>query len=196
MPPYRPLAHALFLALGLGLALPATLAAAAPASARVYDRAAIERSGAATLAEFLRGLPQLPFGVSRPGIESEPFAQADYPGLGANRTQVLIDGRPMPQMATGFGGANLATIPLALVERVEIIPTVSLATQGSGAAGGAINLVLRRVADGGALAIGASEPQGAAGAQQQAAASAARRCRPGSARARSSPDRLSRTTSR
>jgi iron complex outermembrane receptor protein len=170
MPPYRPLAHALFLALGLGLALPATLAAAAPASARVYDRAAIERSGAATLAEFLRGLPQLPFGVSRPGIESEPFAQADYPGLGANRTQVLIDGRPMPQMATGFGGANLATIPLALVERVEIIPTVSLATQGSGAAGGAINLVLRRVADGGALAIGASEPQGAAGAQQQAAA--------------------------
>lgn len=170
MTPYRPLAHALLLALGLGLALPATQASAASASTRVYDRAAIERSGAATLAEFLRGLPQLPFGVGRSGIESEPFAQADYPGLGANRTQVLIDGRPMPQMATGVGGANLATIPLALVERVEIIPTASLAVQGSGAAGGAINLVLRRVADGGALAIGASEPQGAAGAQQQAAA--------------------------
>lgn len=169
MTPCRPLAHALLLALGLGLALPATQASAASASARVYDRAAIERSGAATLAEFLRGLPQLPFGVGRSGIESEPFAQADYPGLGANRTQVLIDGRPMPQMATGFGGANLATIPLALVERVEIIPTASLAAQGSGAAGGAINLVLRRVVDGGALAIGASEPQGAAGAQQQAA---------------------------
>ncbi|MBK8067693.1 MAG: TonB-dependent receptor plug domain-containing protein [Rhodanobacteraceae bacterium] len=170
MTPCRPLAHALLLALGLGLALPATQASAAPASARVYDRAAIERSGAATLAEFLRGLPQLPFGVGRSGIESEPFAQAEYPGLGANRTQLLIDGRPMPQMATGFGGANLATIPLALVERVEIIPTASLVAQGSGAAGGAINLVLRRVADGGALAIGASEPQGAAGAQQQAAA--------------------------
>lgn len=154
------------LALVLTLASAATPAAAGD-TAQIYDRAAIERSGAYTLAEFLRGLPALPFGATRPGFASEPLAQADFPGLGASRTAILIDGRPLPESAAGQGGANLATIPLALVERIEIRRFAALSSQDTRVAAGSINLVLRRV-DGGALAYGDAAPQDAAGAQSQA----------------------------
>ncbi|MFO1494886.1 MAG: TonB-dependent receptor [Lysobacterales bacterium] len=161
--------HVRSIPLVLALALTSSLASAVVRpDLEVYDRAAIERSGAYTLAEFLRGLAALPFGVSRPGYESIPLARADFPGLGAARTAILIDGRPLPESATGNGGANLAAIPLALVERIEVRRSAELSNQDTRAGGGSINLVLRRV-EGGAVALGYAAPQDAAGDQSRAA---------------------------
>ena len=89
--------HALAAALALALAA----APAAASDARVYDRAAIERSGAFTLAEFLRGLPQDSFGTLRPSAYSNDLTlvSGGLHGLGSQRTLVLVDGRPLPLSA-------------------------------------------------------------------------------------------------
>ena len=66
--------------------------------------------------------------------------------LGANQTLILIDGRRS-------AGANLSGspqqpdlngIPLAAIERIEVLPTTASGIYGGGATGGVINVVLRR----------------------------------------------------
>lgn len=167
MTPHHPLAHALIVVLGLGLALPATQAAAAP-GLQVYDRATIERSGAFTLAEFLRTLPAASHGIGIPGLSwVQRFPRFETRGLGAQRVEVLVDGHLAP--ASAASGANLAAIPLALVERIEYDPAGALPARGGGA-GGTLNVVLRRSEEGGMLALGAANPQHRGGDQAQLAA--------------------------
>lgn len=66
-------------------------------------------------------------------------------GLGMNQTLVLVDGRRTAGLF--IGGVplqgDLNSIPLAAVERIEILPTTASAIYGGGATGGVINIVLR-----------------------------------------------------
>lgn len=158
--------HALAAALALALAA----APAAASDARVYDRAAIERSGAFTLAEFLRGLPQDSFGTLRPSAYSNDLTlvSGGLHGLGSQRTLVLVDGRPLPLSAAGGREQNLATIPLALVERIEVRPDGAGAGTHPMATLGSINIVLRRPTEGAIVAVGAALPE-SSGADRWAA---------------------------
>ncbi len=74
--------------------------------------------------------------------------------FGASGTLVLIDGRRLPlatqedtASATGSGFYDLASIPLGLVERVEVITNGASAIHGSDAVGGVVNIILRRHAN-------------------------------------------------
>ncbi|MFH1500001.1 MAG: TonB-dependent receptor [Verrucomicrobiota bacterium] len=71
-------------------------------------------------------------------------------GLGAGGTLVLVDGRRLPlsvqedtASSTGTGFYDLSTIPLGLVERVEVLPSGASAIYGSDAVGGVVNIVLK-----------------------------------------------------
>lgn len=66
-------------------------------------------------------------------------------GLGWNQTLVLIDGRRAAGLFIGGQPlqGDLNTIPLAAVERIEILPNTASAIYGGGATGGVINVVLR-----------------------------------------------------
>ncbi|WEH90973.1 TonB-dependent receptor plug domain-containing protein (plasmid) [Acinetobacter soli] len=70
-------------------------------------------------------------------------------GLGASHTLVLVNGRR--QAGTGNRGTsestdqpNINNIPLAAIERIEILPSTASAIYGSGALGGVINVILRK----------------------------------------------------
>jgi outer membrane receptor protein involved in Fe transport len=72
-------------------------------------------------------------------------------GLGAGSTLVLVDGRRVAQSGernrgsnSGQGFVDLNTIPLGLVERVEIITDGASALYGSDAVAGVINIVLKK----------------------------------------------------
>lgn len=115
----------------------------------VIDRAAIERSGATSFADIAR---QLAFDTeSRPetamtGQENRQKASINFRGIGQNSTLVLINGR---RAAPGYGGPygqiqfDLNSLPLASIERIEILPYSASAIYGGSAMGGVINVVLR-----------------------------------------------------
>lgn len=164
-----PRLHAL--SLGLVLALyGVSERAGAGAPTHSYDRAAIERSGAFTLAEFLRSLSHDYFGTRRPGAQSASLSLLAYDlhGLGTRRTLVLVDGRPLSMAAAGGREQNLASIPLALVERVEIRNDGAEAGMDPAAALGSVNIVLRSLPEGAQVQLGVARPE-SAGADRQAA---------------------------
>ncbi|WP_235911497.1 TonB-dependent receptor plug domain-containing protein [Croceibacterium soli] len=63
--------------------------------------------------------------------------------LGTNRNLVLIDGRRATP-ANALGVVDINTIPVAAVERVEIITGGASATYGADAVGGVVNFILKR----------------------------------------------------
>ncbi len=82
-------------------------------------------------------------------------------GLGAGGTLVLIDGQRLPlatqedtASATGAGFYDLSSIPLGLVQRVEVLANGASAVHGSDAVGGVVNVILRRNYSGSELVTG------------------------------------------
>ena len=72
-------------------------------------------------------------------------------GLGAGSTLVLIDGRRVAQSGagnrstdTGQGFVDLNTIPLGMIERIELITDGASAIYGADAIAGVINIVLKK----------------------------------------------------
>lgn len=120
--------------------------AALAASPVVIPREAIERSGLVSLAEFLAELPISGSTVGRRYNSGGDGTEAvDLRDLGPERTLVLIDGRRALQDA--FGRTDLSTIPLAIVERIEIHPGDS-ARFGADAVAGVVDVVTRRGVEG------------------------------------------------
>jgi len=67
-------------------------------------------------------------------------------GLGAANTLVLLNGRRMARSGNirGSEGYDLTGIPIAAVERIEVVTDGSSAIYGSDAVGGVINIILRK----------------------------------------------------
>lgn len=115
----------------------------------VFGREEIERSQATVLEDFLR--TRLPMntasGSNRQGLGSRaPSSSINLRGLGPGQTLILVDGRRMPNISLGgaFEQPDINGIPLAAIERIEVLPATAGAIYGGGATGGAVNIVLKR----------------------------------------------------
>lgn len=80
------------------------------------------------------------------------FSPADLRGLGPSRTLVLINGKRVNQQAQAFlnrtpgkgeVGVNLKSIPLAAVERIEVLRDGASSQYGSDAMSGVMNFILK-----------------------------------------------------
>ncbi len=69
---------------------------------------------------------------------------ANLRGLGANSTLVLLNGRRVPAHGAKGNSVDLNFIPLAAIERVEVLKDGASAIYGTDAIGGVINFILRR----------------------------------------------------
>jgi iron complex outermembrane receptor protein len=68
----------------------------------------------------------------------------DLRSLGTTRTLVLLDGRRFVNVGNGGNtSVDLNTIPLATIERVEILKDAASAVYGSDAIGGVVNIITR-----------------------------------------------------
>ncbi|HEY3352523.1 MAG TPA: TonB-dependent receptor plug domain-containing protein, partial [Polyangia bacterium] len=67
-------------------------------------------------------------------------------GSSAAQVQVLLDGLPLNTAAGG--GVDLARIPRAWIERIEVVRGAEGAVYGAGTLGGVVNIVTRRAAAG------------------------------------------------
>jgi outer membrane receptor protein involved in Fe transport len=115
----------------------------------VFDRTAIERSGATNLEDFFRQrVPMETTQTSESQRETQVGSRStiNLRGLGANQTLILIDGHRTGGAAFSVFmlQADLNGIPLGAVERIEILPTTASGIYGGSATGGVVNIILRR----------------------------------------------------
>lgn len=112
----------------------------------VVDRADIEATGLNNLFDVLNNLAVSDgSGLSTVTTQtngSDGSQQISLRGFGANRTLILVDGR---RWATDIDATtDLSTLPLAIIERVEVLKDGASAIYGSDAIGGVINIITRR----------------------------------------------------
>lgn len=98
------------------------------------------------------------------------FSGANLRGLGVSSTLVLLNGRRMANYAFGGQGVDLGSIPLAALERVEILKDGASATYGADAVGGVINFITRKDYQGFDINLRAGGYQQGGGNRKQASA--------------------------
>ncbi|MFL6695670.1 MAG: TonB-dependent receptor plug domain-containing protein [Vitreoscilla sp.] len=103
------------------------------------------------------------------------FAGASLRGFGTGETLVLLNGRRLANYAftgTGGPGVDLHVIPLAAIQRVEILKDGASALYGSDAIAGVINFVTRQDYTGAELALGHSATEHGGGGRSRASLAA------------------------
>jgi outer membrane receptor protein involved in Fe transport len=126
----------------------------------VIDRRQIEHSGYQTLFELLRAQPGVRVNNAPVALSDSALYQAnglsgatgaaavDLHGLGATATLFLVDGQRMAGYGLSQGEFSLVndleSIPLSLVERVEVLRDGASAIYGSDAMAGVVNIILRK----------------------------------------------------
>lgn len=133
-------------------------ALSASAPVEVLDRKAIARTGASNVSDLIQLLTAaqgsgFQGGGSPGGAGGGAYGAAsiNLRGLGAAATLVLVNGRRLVPSAGGGGAENFAdvgVIPLAAIERVEILKGGGSAIYGADAVGGVVNIITRSAWDG------------------------------------------------
>jgi len=129
---------------------------------QVFTQEDIERSGQSTAADFLNTLPVTSLIVDPGSLQTVNAATGvRLRGLPLGTTLVLIDGR---RVGISGGAAyddifDLTNIPLAAVDRIEVLPQGSSAVYGSDAIAGVVNIILKKNFEGfaGAVRYGAAD---------------------------------------
>ncbi|MGL4612836.1 MAG: TonB-dependent receptor [Shewanella sp.] len=75
--------------------------------------------------------------------------QVNLRGLGVNRTLVLLNGRRMVNSGTGANSSvDLNTIPVSVIERIEVLKDGASAIYGADAVAGVVNILTKQQIDG------------------------------------------------
>ena len=113
----------------------------------VIDSQTIRTEGFTSVDEILQSQPAMAGAAigATSNNGSGGSAQVDLRGMGANRTLVLLNGRRMVSSGTGADSAvDLNTIPVAMIQRVEILKDGASAVYGSDAIAGVVNIITRK----------------------------------------------------
>jgi outer membrane receptor protein involved in Fe transport len=109
----------------------------------------IERSGQTNLTEYLTEVPALAQSLtlqegadtSTPGLAG--LNLLDLRGLGTTRTLVLVNGRRHVASSPGTASVDINAIPVALIERTEVLTGGASAVYGADGVSGVVNFILK-----------------------------------------------------
>ncbi|HBE93059.1 MAG TPA: hypothetical protein DDW55_11220 [Gammaproteobacteria bacterium] len=130
------------------------------------DREVLEGSGFNTVADILHDLPAMGGNALNEGFTNSfaPGASGlDLRGLGGNATLVLLNGR----RTSNYGFAqnitasfvDINSIPIAAVERIDILKDGASAIYGADAVAGVVNIILRKNFEGAEIGLGYGDTQ-------------------------------------
>lgn len=118
----------------------------------VIGRTEIDQSGYSQVADLIRSLPENFSGGQNPGVAYNGSAvnqnitgisALDLRGLGPTATLTLLNGHRLAGDAY-HGSTDISGIPLAALERIEIVTDGASALYGSDAVAGVANFILRK----------------------------------------------------
>lgn len=128
-----------------------------PAPITVITAETIRAGGFTSVPDVLQSLTQnggeTQSQQSAGGADFSPGAQqVDLRGLGPNHTLVLVNGRRIADFPMPFGGrsnfTDISSIPLGMIDRIEVLTGSASAIYGSDAISGVVNFILKKEADG------------------------------------------------
>ena len=132
----------------------------------VLDEQAIKATGEFTLARVLQQLPQntnptnATYGSRLNGVNNKTgAATVNLRGLGSESTLILVDGRRVGYSGILGGVTDISTIPLSMVERIEVLLDGASAVYGSDAVGGVVNIITRKDYEGVEVDVDYARPQ-------------------------------------
>ena len=140
---------------------------------QIISREDIRRSGAQNTEELLKTISAVSSANSttmslNAGANTASVSTVSLRGLGGQRTLILINGRRSTVFGgvpggTGDAAVDVSSIPLAAIERVEVLKDGASAIYGSDAVAGVINFILRSDYQGGEVTAlyGATQQGGA-----------------------------------
>jgi outer membrane receptor protein involved in Fe transport len=136
-----------------------------PAPLTILNREDLGAAGRATVGDILQQLPEQSNAINAQSNNGgDGTTRISIRGLGANRTLTLLNGR---RVVAGGSGANTSVdfnaIPLAMIERVEVLKDGASAVYGSDAISGVVNIITRNDFNGTEVALytgGASRGDG------------------------------------
>lgn len=121
----------------------------------VITRADIEKTGVTNVYDLLQAVTASDgSGLSNVTTQTNGSDGSQYVslrGLGSQRTLVLVDGKRWPVNVNGQ--SDLSTIPLAIIERIDILKDGASATYGSDAIAGVVNLITRKNYEGAQVGV-------------------------------------------
>ncbi len=127
----------------------------APSPVQVIDRSSIEAQGASQVWDVIRNMEINSGSISNEGADGgnallgnlSGTANVNLRNLGENSTLTLINGRRQVAAATttpsGGEFVDINTIPMVMVERVEVLTDGGSALYGSDAVAGVVNIIMR-----------------------------------------------------
>ncbi|KQV89053.1 TonB-dependent receptor [Pelomonas sp. Root1237] len=130
----------------------------------IVTRESIDKSGASNVQELVDRLSSnngggRSLGESIGDSAATGQSGASLRGLGRERTLVLLNGRRLAIYPFAGAGVDLNAVPLAAIERIEILRDGASSTYGSDAIGGVINFITRKDFRGGEVTVSYEQPQ-------------------------------------
>ncbi len=135
----------------------------------VIGKEELEKTGASTVSEVMQNLTVSSSGSYSSSTVNDTrgtVTMVDLRGLGPENTLVLLDGRRLPEEG-GLGVVDLSQIPMAAVERIEVLKESASAIYGSDAAAGVVNIITRKDLNGSIASARAADPYGKGGQQSE-----------------------------
>lgn len=131
-----------------------------PSPVQTVTRTDMEKTGYNAVSDVLRDMAVNSFGSQREqsGSNAAGVAHVDLRGLGAGNTLVLLNGQRLPTDAV-TGAVDLNLIPMAAVERIEVLKDGASAIYGSDALGGVVNIITRKDFQGSEISFEQNSPQ-------------------------------------
>jgi len=134
---------------------------AQPSAVQVVDRKQLSQSGAQTMTDVVRTMNINSGSDLNANVNSASpgSAQFNLRGLGVGSTLVLLNGRRLTTVGTGSEDGSsfvdINNIPLAVIERVEVLKGGASAIYGSDAVAGVVNIITRKHMNGFEASAGA-----------------------------------------
>ncbi len=142
---------------------------------QVITRDEISRTGVANTEQLLQQISSMSGqgGINNAtGAGNSTYGQASISlrGLGEDRTLVLVNGRRLAAFAGGNGASvNINSIPLAAIDRVEVLKDGASGVYGSDAVAGVVNFILTKNLTGVELGATVGQPTRDGGGKSQKA---------------------------
>lgn len=123
---------------------------------QIVTAEAIQESGVTTMGELLQKLPAIGGAAINPAVNNgggEGASNIELRGLGAERTLILLNGRRFGALGRLTSAIDANSIPVSMIERVEVLKQGAGAIYGSDAIGGVVNFITKTETDGAEVSV-------------------------------------------